>query len=264
MGKAKEIFFEWSGWALCVCAGVLVALALHMYFSGELLDSQGSFALPRVVLVGVLVAMAGVLVSIGAQLLAQSKYIADKEDQRSRYYFDSCVLAYEEAWKILKSGTNKRSDWVQAGTALRNAHVLKTYITEESHLSVLEVHMVKYRHDFSKILAKPSIFFYGVPSRVLDGIKDLDGEELLDKANELAKEGQMSTHAPKVNPLPEQALYLVWLTAQFPYKKLEEHPIYSMHFSEDERNLLYSQHRGVAQYLHHLDFKHDHGGYKKI
>ena len=290
MGKIKAIVFELSGWALCLCAGVIVYTVFRVFFSGGLLGPDGSFVLARVSMTGVLATMSGILVAIGAQLLASSKHISDKEEQRSRYetdreeqlaryesdrneqflryetekreqrsryYLDACVLAHEEAWKALQNGgTNKRTDWVQAATTLWNAGVLKKEITEESHLRVLEVHMLKYRYAFSGILEQHSISFYGVSPHVYEEIKHLEGKEMLDAAEKQMRKAKVRRkyeprYDPGVHSIPEPALYMVWSAAQFPYEKLEDHPIYNLRFSRDEMTKMSILNEEVFDYLNH-------------
>ena len=292
MGKIKAIWKKFKenflgcvlklfGWGLFICAPVVVSLAFYMVVSGESLGllsvvappidapvSEKPRDFPLVFMAGVLVAIASMLVALGAQLLAQSKNLSEKKEERSRYCLDLCLLAYEEAWKILKDGTNKHVDWVQAGTALWNACVRKEEITEESHLRVLEVHMLKYRYAFWKILDQPNIFFYGVSARAQHKIQGLREDQLLDEANKLAKKAQDSwdpskPEDPEVHPIPEQALYQVWLAGQFPGKKPEDNPIHGSRFSDTDQSKLVFQHQGAGDYLGHLNFKDQYGGYQK-
>ena len=259
MSKAKKIFFESAGWTLFVAALAILFVTINVFVSGELRDSKGSFIVPLVTMVGVLVTTAGVLVAISGQLFAHSNRISDKNEELSRYYLDSCVLAYEEAWKILKDGTNKRIDWVQASTALKNAEILKEKVTEKPHLLVLEVHMLKYRYAFSEVLNQPGIFFYGVSPRAQPQIDNLSREKMLDKAYALSKKVQVGRHQyqtynPDVYPIPPEALVVVASAAKFS-GKLEEHPIYGLRFSDEERAEMSFHHPGVAEYLDHKEGK---------
>ena len=265
--KVKENFLVYFvnsfGVLFCVCAIGIVSWVIHAAVSGEPLgfsssaDSGESPGFPFVAIAGFLATMAGVLVALGGQFFVYGSRLSDKKEQRSRYYLDACVFAHEEAWKILKKdGTNKDTDWVQAATVLWNASIFEKHITEEPHRLVLEARLIKYRYAFSEILEKPGIFFCGVSPHVLEKIKNSDKKKMFDDAKaQMWKIAKVRT--PYVDPLPdsgvnpiaEEALYAVRAAAQFPYEKLEDHPIYGLRFSEDEMTVMYFREEGIYEYL---------------
>jgi len=202
--------------------------------------------------------LSGILMALGATLRVQSKDLADKKEQRSRFYLDSCLDAYERAGNILEDGNNDRAKWVRAARVLMLAKNLEKSITQESHLRVFEVHRLEYRYLFSEIIDKPGIHFYGVSPRVMKEIGELDREKMLDEAEERSRELQFSNnpyekHAPDVYPLPEEALYAVWQAARWPDDYTE--PLRGLKFSEEERLMLISSGLGIAEYLDHKEVK---------
>lgn len=185
---------------------------------------------------------AGVLVALGAQLLAQGTKIGEANEKRSLFYLDSCVEAYQQARNLLIDGNNDRATWIGAGRALTHAKELATNITEDAHLRVLELHRLTYRNFFAELLAEaPAAFFYGAedPSVCVDQAakSSTAGEE---------RGGRHITST--VRALSETSLRAVWEAAQWPSDYTD--PL-DRNFSPDERGKLTCLYPGLYEYLEH-------------
>jgi len=212
------------------------------------------FNLPAATNAGV----AGALVAMGVQLFVHNKNRSDKKEQQSRFHLNSWLSAYKKARNLLRDGNNDRAKWVHAARVLRLAEDLEKKITEESHRRVFEIHQMEYRYLFAEFLRKPSIHFYGVSPRFMEEISKLSREKMLDEAGERDWEVKMrdpdELRDPDVQPIPEEALYAVWQTAQWPYPYRD--PLDGLKFSKEDRHLMFfgvGDCEGIAKYLKHLD-----------
>jgi hypothetical protein len=148
------------GWILVGAAVAMVIGAACSALWVPYLTETVKTVFSRIVTV---VVPAGLLVSLGALLLTRAREAADAKEKRSRFYLDSCVMAYEEAQNLLVDGNNDRAAWIAAARALKHAQKLSTEVDVDEHRRVLELHQLKYRRLLGLILwDKPGAFFYGV------------------------------------------------------------------------------------------------------
>lgn len=219
---------KWMGWLLIATAGVVVAYPLSTHH--EAFDPLIN-ALP-----------AGILIALGAQLLAQGKNISEANEKRSLFYLDSCVKAYEEANSLLSDENNDRVKWIAAGRALIHAKELVTNVTEDAHLHVLELHKLKYRNFFHGALAdKTAAFFFGAEDPTIP----------TDQAAELSTAREQRggrTVTSTVNELSEKSLRAVWEAAQWP---LDYNDPLDCGFSEPEYAKLTVLYPGLHEFLEH-------------
>lgn len=223
------VFILYSlGWLLVLAACVVLACPF--------VDSTKQF---DVVVNGL---PAGVLVALGAQLLTQAKNFSDKQENRSLFYLDSCVKAFEEAKLLLQDGNNDRAKWIAAGRALVHARELASNVSRDSHLRVLELHKLKYRRIFNGAISeKPASFFYGVP----DASLPINEAAALSTASE-TRDGR--TTASTLKSLPDKALRAVWDASQWPSDYRD--PL-DRGFSEEEQGKLFVLFPGLHEYLEH-------------
>jgi hypothetical protein len=185
---------------------------------------------------------AGVLVSLGAQLLSQAKNVDDAAAKRSSFYLDSCVKAYEEAESLLEDGNNDRVKWIAAGRALMHAKELGDKITDPSHKQVLEIHRVKYRRLFDDALRdKTAAFFFGAE------------DPTAPTATAAAESTERETRAGRtvtstVRELSGRSIRAVWEAAQWP--KEYEDPL-GKGFSSDEVERLTLLYPGLYEFFEH-------------
>lgn len=215
------------GWLLIVSAGVVVVYSLAPLVKfGPLING-----LP-----------AAVLLALGGQLLTQGKHLKETSEERSLFYLDSCVKAYEEARNLLAHFNNDRVKWIAAGRAFMHAKTLALNVTESSHLRVLELHRLKYRGFFHGVLAdKTAAFFFGVA----------DPSIPTDRAAELStarEERGGRTVTSSMHEISEKSLRAVWEAAQWPVDY--EDPL-DRGFSEEEHAKLLVLFPGLHEFLEH-------------
>ncbi len=231
-GPAMASILRWMGWLLIAFALIYVAV------SGLYNSSNG--LLP-----------AGILVAIGTQLLVQAKNAGDTNEKRSFFHLESCVLAYEEAAKLLLDGNNDRGKWVEAGRALAHAKTLATGIVEDSHYRVLALHQLKYRGIFHDVISdKPASFFYGAPNPSIP----TDDAAKLSTAPE--RRGDISITST-LKELYVGSIRAVWESAQWPADYQD--PL-EQKFSDEERGKAYVLFPGLYEFLVHKDSWHSAGG----
>ncbi|MEO5811889.1 MAG: hypothetical protein ABIU96_07115 [Rhodanobacter sp.] len=218
------------GWVLIAAAAVVVA---YPFFKASMDFDPLINALP-----------AGVLVALGAQLLAQANNFSDAKEKRSLFYLDSCVKAYEGARVLLEDGNNERVEWIAAGRALVHAKELAESVTEDSHRRVLELHKLKYRGFFSSVISdKPAAFFYGAKDTAIS-------------IDDAAKNSTVAEHrgdritTSTLNSLSDKSLHAVWEAAQWPTGYLD--PL-DRRFSKVEQAKLIVLFPGLHEFLEHKE-----------
>ena len=219
----------WLGWIFVVVPPILLLASIARDLA-RLDISNATLAV---------VAIATISVAVGAQLLVQSKVMADSRESRSLFYLDAFVTALDEAKKLLADDNNERAAWIRAGRVLMHAEEFSHNITESAHQKILEIHKLNNRSFFSDAIEKPAEFFYGV-----DGWRTKSLEEV-------AKES--SAPVDRENPahrLSEKSLRAVWLAAQWPpdYDDPAE-----LRFSKTELGKLIVLNLGLSDYLEHTD-----------
>lgn len=185
---------------------------------------------------------AGLLLAFAGQLLAESRAARDRQEKQSKFYLDSCLVAYEEASALLLDGNNDRAKWIAAARALAHQKQLARGVTDESHVRVLELQKLKYRKVFHDVLvSKTASSFYGAA----------DPNTPLDQAAEMStaaetRFGRVCTST--VQALSEISIYAVWAAAQWP--KDYDDPLQGSFTEKDEAQLmvLYPQ---LHEYLEH-------------
>lgn len=228
---------KWLGWILIAIAAAVIAypFLFRLIIFDPLIN-----ALP-----------AGVLVALGAQLLAQGKGFADDREKQSHFFLESCVRAYEEARALLQDGNNDRVAWVAAGRALVHAKDLSGKVVEDSHRKVLELHKLKYRGFFSACIAdKPASFFYGAKDESIS----IDEAAALSTARE-ERGGRVATSTLK--SLSDKSLRAVWEAAQWP--EGYEDPL-DRGFSQTEKAKLTVLFPGLHAFLEHKEVWHSASG----
>jgi hypothetical protein len=221
--KKISLLMKLLGWAFIIwgCTRILSNLSFTPFDSSE-------------------VTSAGVLIALGGLFLTQARAAQEREEKRSQFYLDSCVMAYEEARKLLIDGNNDRATWIAAGRALKYAKELSHGITGDSRLHVLELQKLKYRGFFYDALKQSASFFYGV-----------DATLPLDKAAETstAQEEHDGRITVSTNhELSKKSLYAVWEAAQWDedYKD----PL-DKEFSPEQSRELVIFFPGLGKYLEH-------------
>lgn len=220
--------FSGAGWLLA--AGGAVILLVSPFILSSQFDPFKN-AVP-----------AGILIALAGHLLARGHAARDAAEKTSQVYLDSSVLAYEEARSLLIDGNNDRAIWIAAGRALVHAKELRSRVTEESHLRVLELHELKYRAFFHDLLYdKTPAFFYGVEDQTLP----IKKAAALSSARE-DRGGRVTTSV--IRELSERSLLAVWGAAQWPHGY--EDPL-SKQFTEVDRSKLGVLFSGLHEYLEH-------------
>ena len=149
----------------------------------------------------------------------------ENQHQKSRFALDSVLEGLEHAYNLLKDGSNSRVDWVAAARAIARSQSLASHITEKVHQDAISIHIDKYRILFSEILGfdnpqKTASFFYGANSTTTN-IDDAAKESSKRKGSQ-----------PKLDNIPESALWLVFMAARFPEDY--EDPLTTKHGFNDE------------------------------
>ena len=194
---------------------------------------------------------AGVLVALGAQLLAQGKGFADAREKRSHFFLESCVRAYEEARELLQNGNNERVAWIAAGRALVHAKKLADNVVEDAHRKVLELHKLKYRGFFGACISdKPAAFFYGAKDETIS----IDDAAAQSTAPE-ERGGRVTTSTLK--SLSDKSLHAVWEAAQWP--EGYQDPL-DRGFSDEEKAKLIVLYPGLHAFLEHKETWHSASG----
>ncbi len=194
---------------------------------------------------------AGVLIALAGHLLSQARNAAESREKQSRFYLDSSIQAYEEAKKLLSSGSNDRATWIAAGRALKHATELTEKVTVDEHLRVLEVHKLKYRGFFHDLLKdKTAAFFYGVEDSTLP----IDDAATLSTAPE-EKNGR--TTSSTLKSLSEKSIHAIWEAAQFPEEYRD--PL-NQEFSAEEKGRLMLFYPGLHEFLEHTERYHSASG----
>ena len=129
---------------------LIAAIPMSLYFSifhyalttehskwGEFGSFVGGVISPSVSVL----AFIGLLYSIE---VTKKEFNSQSDDKQSRFYLDYCVMAYEEARKLLSDGNNDRPTWIAAGRSLVHANKLSELITVDSHLRALEISKLKW------------------------------------------------------------------------------------------------------------------------
>ncbi len=230
---------------LTVLGWVLVAMAA-LFFVGSIysafwVQQAGAERLSKALSLTSVVPV-GVLLTLGGILLAKAREVADTEEKRSRFYLDSCVVAYEEARILLADENSDRATWIAAARALRHAQMLSNRVSVDAHLRVLELHQLKYRRFFhDNLQARPAAFFYGVH----DASASIDAAAAASTAPE---ESVGATVSSTVKALSEESLHAVWEAAQFPTGYRD--PL-DIGFSQEEQGRLLVPYPGLHEYLEH-------------
>jgi hypothetical protein len=181
---------------------LLIASAAVVLFLGPFLPERLVEALKNAVPAGLLVALAG-------NLLTQGKNAADATEKRSLFFLQSTSKAYEEARSLLAKGANDRTTWIEAARCLGHAKTLAEGVTLDAHKRVLELERLKFRSFFHEILAsKPAAFFYGVSE-----VRNLEDAA---KASTAPERRHGRAIASTVNELDEASIRAVWEAAQWP------------------------------------------------
>jgi len=216
---------NWLGWVIMAVAGGMIVISFWVPSSA--FDPLKS-ALP-----------AGILIALAGHLFAQARAARESTEERSRFYLESCVLAYEEAKSLLLDGNNDRVTWIATGRALAHAKQLSLRVTVDAHLRVLELHKLKYRRFFHEALAdKPASFFYGCPAKAVS----------LNEAAALSTDRDVRAGrdvTSTVKELSEKSLYAVWEAAQWPQEYRD--PL-ERGFSEEEKSRLLVLWPGLHEY----------------
>lgn len=225
---------------------LIAAIPLSLYFSifhstlatehsrwGEFGSFIGGVISPSVSVL----AFIGLLYSIEVTI---KKFTSENDDKQSRFYFDYCVLAYEEARKLLSNENNDRPTWIAAGRSLEHAKKLSELITVDSHLRALEISKLKYRTFFHSVLAdKPAAFFYGSADNAIST------EEAAKQST--APEHRYGRHVTStVKELSAKSIRAVWEAAQFP--EGYEDPL-NKNFSKEEIEQLLVLYPGLHEYF---------------
>lgn len=188
-------FIYGLGWFLIASAGAVL-------FLGPVLPTAMLEALKNALPAGLLVALAG-------NLLTQGKNAADTAEKRSLFYLESAGKAYEQARSLLVGENNDRATWIEAARCLGHAQSLAGEITVDAHRRVLELNSLKYRSFFQDLLAsKPATFFYGVSEA-----DSLDAAARGSTAGE-ERNGRITTSTLK--ELDEASIRAVWEAAKWP------------------------------------------------
>lgn len=228
---------NWLGWVIIAVAGGMIVVSF--WIPSSVFDPLKS-ALP-----------AGILIALAGHLFAQARAARESTENRSQFYLESCVLAYEEAKSLLLDGNNDRVTWIAAGRALEHAKQLSLRVTVDAHLRVLELQKLKYRRFFHEILAdKHASFFYGCR----DESYTLDTAAALSSAGE-RRGGQDVRSTTK--ELSEKSLYTVWEAAQWPQEYRD--PLEKV-FSEEEKSKLLVLLPGLYEYFEHKTRWHSASG----
>lgn len=228
--KSIAIILTIIGWVLVACGAFVFAAS--PWISAATLEP-----FKNAVLVGILFALSG-------HLFTQARAAKESAENRSLFYLESCVLAFDEARALLKDGNNDRITWIAGGRALTHAHELAADVTVGAHRRVLELHKLKYRGFFHEALAdKPASFFYGasdiaVPLDEVAAASTARGE----------RGGRVVTST--VRELSENSIHAVWEAAQWPVDCKD--PL-DKKFSPQERDKLLVLFPGLHEFLEHKD-----------
>lgn len=205
---------------------------------------------PNAVRVEEMALPAGILVALAGQLFFLAKELRDRDERRSRFYLESCVLGYEEAKDLLQDGNNSRRVWIAAARALVHAKELACQVTDKTHCRVLELYRLKYRGVFHTAIAdRPASFYYGVHDEALS----VDEAAAQSTVPEVI--GGMS-YSSFDRDLAESSIREIWEAAQWPEKYTD--PLRD--FSEEEQGSLLVLYPGLYEFLKHKAQWHSAGG----
>lgn len=243
------------GWLLVILP-IPVFMFLRYFFCA--IDDSFSDVLP-----------VGLLVGVGAQMIAFGNNRRDENQKREGLCLKSFVLAYEQAYDLLQDCNNDRVKWVCAARALANASMLAAEITHDTLRRNLELHRLNYQVAFSNCLQQPAPFFYGAPRHIAN----------LDKAAEWSSKPETRHgvyYASASKSIPEEILRPIWIAMQWTdifeaesnalrtrlqkqarvtQRPLDVHPdddpLKNQKFSDGERLQIGTIYPGLLDYLNH-------------
>ena len=178
------------------------------------------------------------------QLKAQEQErIEEVTERRSLFNLNGALEAIERARELLSDNNNDRRTWLEAGRLLGHAKMLGDGVLIDCHQRVLEANKLRYRKFFSELLGqKNASFFYGVNDAypIREAAIASNSPEVINGIR--MKSGSRS--------LAEESIYRVWEAAQWPVDF--DDPI-GPKFSEEERQKLIFNARGLREYLEHRE-----------
>ncbi len=194
--------YKTLGW-IFVVASLAAISAIAVVVSASQDDERFKNATP-------VVATAGTFLSLGTLLLKLGDDSKASRKNRSKFYLEASLAAYEEADKQLRNGNNERVRWIQASRMLAHAKNLSGSVEDEKHRLLLEVHLLKYREVFSRYCTShPAAFFYGVTDW---SSLSLDNAAIASRRDEMR--GDVQTFFS--TEIAEEAIRAVWDASQFP------------------------------------------------
>lgn len=140
-----------------------VALILVLY---TLSLSPLDFFAPFAILISAFIASMSVMKSIKH---SDKQKEIELNSNRSKFYLENIVEGLEVVYGLLKDKNNNRVIWIEAARTLENSLKLRNKVTEESHIEILEIKLMKYRHLFYQLFTVgenneplPISFFFGI------------------------------------------------------------------------------------------------------
>ena len=184
---------------------------------------------------------ASLLLAFGGLFLNKSSEADQVDENRSHFYLDSCVAAFEEARNLLADGNNDRMTWIAAARALKHAQELSKKVTVSAHRRVLELRRLKYRGFFDGTLRDRSAsFFYGAKDA------SMPIEEAAAASTAAAERAGLKITSYD-RALAKASLYAVWEAAQWPSDY--EDPLNGAAFSGEDDVRLMTLAPGLYDYL---------------
>jgi len=191
--------------------------------------------------------------TLGAVLTAFLIFLRNSERERQDFYLEKTISGYQNALEILTreingKRTNRRVAWIAAARVLQDSDNLSKKIVSKLHIEAHYIYKNKYRlligglleFDNSGERLQPSFWYGGDSSLAID---------------EAAKQSTTKEAGgiPRLEYIPEKAIYLIWSFAQFP--KNYEDPLDSAgeFTNKTIRFMEAALNPGLAQYLKHQD-----------
>lgn len=194
----------------------------------------------------------GVLVAIGTLIWQIIASLRQERLRRSEFALQKTIDAWEEAYRLLQGGNNRRETWIAAARTIELSKKIEEDVEHPAHLDVLEIQKDRYRREFGNLLgwynaAITGNFFYGVP-------EDQSDISIDDAARRSTASGG------DILAIPENALFSIWQFAQYPANY--EDPLPSSRFSPEQVNSGTMQvlWPGLSAYLRHIRRYRSHCG----
>ncbi|MGO9566896.1 MAG: hypothetical protein ACLP5H_05090 [Desulfomonilaceae bacterium] len=245
----------------CVSAGIMLPAILEL-FRHDYASAAFNHAIKNDGLkyLSSFVISCGALVALFTYLREKDRQGKEREERRSRFFFEQAKAGLEEVCDLLKDQNNDRSTWIRVARDLLYSISLSKQITVPEYIEAYRLLEEKIRHKLIAVLSvkdEDTGAWSALPPQFFYGLKDWPVPRSLDEAATLACQ---TTHSQaesidtvfryeRFAPLGEQSIVAIYDFLEYPKEYVD--PLKAVTIWDDDWVNHHGLDEGAAKFICH-------------